>query len=401
MNNKIIKGTKKVEGLKLKLENVGKDLRKAIINDSKNQNELLNEYKKIQQEIRKEEEKIDELKRYEYEYNEAIQEEKREKKRKIANEKDEKIAGFSKRQEKIDNKLRKLEYDREECLQKLNILNSDLAVMKEKFSNAKKNGDIQELIEADEKLRQMKQEKNETDKKLNKVNSRLSINMLIKIKLNDKNIKRIKDTIIRYNEKAEKYGLEIVNLEEFLKERETFNQLEKIRKEQQNKYYKNKYAETIKKSISEGGIKNNHLEMIKQLKNKERGQIELESMQRIKDKKTNSFPIKTVKTVGKGIAKAAGTVVGVAILASKIVGKNAKKILQKIKRGANQGLTGANRMMLNGTTKLREKLENDAKTFENRREKLMGNIKTEIDENKAVENSEEKNKEQEKVEIQK
>ncbi len=415
MKNKMIKGIKKVEGLNLKLERVGEDLRKAIINNSKKQKELLQEYKKIQQKIQSEEEKINDLKRAqeekekeikrkeEEEYREIEQKEE-EIKRDIVENKDEKLEKMVKKQEKIDDKLKKLEYDREYYIQTLNYLSVELPKAEERFSNAKNNGVVQELVEASEKLEHMKREKIEADKKLDKTNARLSMAMLIKIVLNDRSIEKIKKVIEKYNENAKEYGLEPVDLEQFVKERESFNQLKNIRKEQQGKYYKDKYMETLENNLKEGkakeangeNIKDDNLERIKTLDDKQRKQIELESEQRLKDKRRNSFPVKTIKNIGKGIAKAAGTVVGATILTAKFVGKSAKKLWNKIRRGTNDGLTGVNKLMLDGTTKLREKLEKDAKIYDNRREKLIESMKAGVDENKAVENSNEKSEQQSK-----
>lgn len=406
MNNKIIKGTKKIEGLNLKLESIGKDLSDAIINESNKQKELLQKYKRMQQKIKSAERKLEDLKKTQQERKEKIQpngeeelkevQQRKEKKINKQNEKvrqniierrNKRLETITIKLENIDKKLEKLEYDREGCLQTLNVLNIELPKAEEKFANAKKTENVQELVDANNSLQHMKQKKVEEDKKLKKTNARLNMAMLIEMTLNDEMIETIKN----YNEEAGKYGLKTIDIGETLNEQESFNHLKNIRKSQQTKYYKEKYVETIENNLNGENVGNNNLEAIKQLDDKQRREIELESQERVKEKRNKLLPIRAIKATGRGIAKAAGTVVGVTILVANAVGRNAKKLWQKIKEKTNKGLTGVNKLMLNGTTKLSEKLENDASVFEKRKEKLMSDIVSDVDESKAVKATEELN----------
>lgn len=420
MKSRNIKGIKKdVKDLRFKLQNIAEQLRENIDDDSKKTKKLLQEYKKIQEQIEMEEARIEEIKSIEEErkteearkreeerrkeetrikheeqllqemYDDIIREQQ-EVLEKIMFDKDNAIQEFENKQSKINQKIGSLEYTREECLQTLQSIQLKRSLLEQELEKAKEEDDIHKRIEIKQKMQELQGEEEKTDSKLEKVKARLAINMLIKASRDRVEIEKITKIIEEYNLNASEYGLEKIDIPEFVKSHQTEEQLFNIRKQNQTKYNNERIADTIEINLNAEGENVKY----KKLRDEEREEIEKESQNRVEDRRKNLLPIKIIRSTGNRIAKIAGTIVGSAILAGKTVVRGVQGLWQNIRKGTNKTLIGANQLMLKGTTKLREKLEEDAQTFEKRREKLTSNLKTSVDEEKAVQVRNENNKEQ-------
>lgn len=394
MKDKVIMGIKKVENLNLTLEEVGKDLQDAIMNNKKNKKILLSKYRYLEEKINEENKKIEELKRQqeekeqekirkEQEEYEELEAEGERIRQEVIDRKNEELELLKNKCSKINEKLTKLEYNRESAIQRLNILSAKYTETEERFNNAKQSGSVEELISADEDLQEIKNQIEKADKELKKHNARLSMGILIKMVVNESQLKKMKEIIEDYNDMAEEYELEKVDVEEYTKKYTIDNQIRKVRKEAQRIYRMEEHKEDEDK-------------LIIGLTNKGREKIGKEYKERMKEKKENSFLAKTgrvaktgIKAIGKGIAIVGVGIATVAVSAGKFVGRNAKNLWDRIRYGANEGLSGANKVMISGATKLKEKLEKDESVYEERRNQLKENIKSDVDNEKAVKASEE------------
>lgn len=359
MKSKKIFGTKDLEGLRFRLKSVGDKLKASIDSDSKRTDELVREYKRIQELIKEGEEEIAVAKRQEEEKR-RIKEEKEaaEEKQLIKDameDKDKRIKAAEERKSKIDEQLGELYYKKETLLHQLNFLKEERADQEEAMDKAKEIGNVPEMINAREILKLNKASEQEIDEKLSAVTSRIAIAEKRKTKINEKIIDEITEIIIDYNGKADEYGLQKIDLARAIRERLPQEEMKVIRGEQQSRYR----------------IESEYL--VGELKEEERANLEEESNLRLKERKENSLTIK----MAKGTKKVLNAIAGTPAFVGKTIARVAKKIWKTIGNKVNEG-------MIKNTEGLIKILERDADTYQKRKEKFSRSIKSNINEQDAI-----------------